>query len=102
MPKSHAFNRRAFLRNAGKITVGAGIGPAVPNIFLNRTKAASGENPNEFIRIGVIGVGSLGNIATRTGKKIVWDPAKQEIIGDAELAGWICCPYRAPWKLPVA
>jgi predicted dehydrogenase len=44
----------------------------------------------------------LGNIAVRTGKKVVWDPVKQEIVGDAELAGWAARPYRAPWKLPVA
>ena len=43
----------------------------------------------------------LGNIAVRTGKTVMWDPAKQEIVGDAELAKWVSRPYRAPWKLPV-
>ena len=42
----------------------------------------------------------LGNIAIRTGKKVIWDPAKQETVGDAELAKWVSRPYRAPWKLP--
>ena len=42
----------------------------------------------------------LGNIAIRTGKKVIWDPKKQEIVGDAELAKWVSRPYRAPWKLP--
>ena len=42
----------------------------------------------------------LGNIAVRTGKKIIWDPQKQEIVGDADLARWVGRPYRAPWKLP--
>jgi predicted dehydrogenase len=42
----------------------------------------------------------LGNIAVRTGKKIVWDPVKEEMVGDAELAKWAGKPYRAPWKLP--
>ena len=42
----------------------------------------------------------LGTIAVRTGKKVVWDPTKQEIVGDAELAKWVSRPYRAPWKLP--
>ena len=41
----------------------------------------------------------LGNISVRTGKKVSWDPAKQEIVGDAELAKWASRPYRAPWKL---
>ncbi len=44
----------------------------------------------------------LGNIAVRTGKKVVWDPKKEAIVGDAELAGWVRRPYRAPWKLPEA
>jgi predicted dehydrogenase len=42
----------------------------------------------------------LGNIAIRTGKKIKWDPVKQQIVGNSELAGWVNRPYRAPWKLP--
>jgi predicted dehydrogenase len=42
----------------------------------------------------------LGNIAVRTGKKVQWDPAKEQIIGDAELAKWATRAYRAPWKLP--
>ena len=41
----------------------------------------------------------LGNIAIRTNKKITWDPAKEEIVGDAELAKWVGKPYRAPWSL---
>ena len=44
----------------------------------------------------------LGNIAVRTGKKVQWDPAKEQIIGDAELAKWATKAYRAPWKLPAA
>jgi predicted dehydrogenase len=43
----------------------------------------------------------LGNIAIRTGKRIKWDPAKEEIVGDAEAEKWVNKPYRAPWKLPV-
>lgn len=44
----------------------------------------------------------LGNISIRTGKKITWDPAKEQIVGDAELAKWVDKPYRAPWVLPKA
>ena len=44
----------------------------------------------------------LGNIAIRTGKKLKWDPANEEILGDAEAAKWVVKPYRAPWILPVA
>ena len=41
----------------------------------------------------------LGNIAVRTGKKLVWDPQQQQVVGDAELAKWVSRPYRLPWKL---
>jgi predicted dehydrogenase len=44
----------------------------------------------------------LGNIAIRTGQKVVWDPKREEIVGDADLANWTRRPYRAPWKLPSA
>ena len=42
----------------------------------------------------------LGNLAVRLGRTIKWDPAKQEIIGDAEAASHLHYEYRAPWKLP--
>jgi predicted dehydrogenase len=41
----------------------------------------------------------LGNIAIRTGRRIVWDPAKEQIVGDEAAAAMISRPYRAPWKL---
>lgn len=44
----------------------------------------------------------LGNISIRTGKKLKWDPAREEIVGDAEAAKWVDRPYRAPWRLPLA
>jgi predicted dehydrogenase len=40
----------------------------------------------------------LGNIAYRTGRKIAWDSAKEEIVGDAEASKLLDRPYRAPWK----
>lgn len=42
----------------------------------------------------------LGNIAIRSGKKVIWDPTKEAIVGDAELARWASRPYRAGWTLP--
>ncbi len=41
----------------------------------------------------------LGNIAIRTGRKITWDPAKEQIIGDVEAAKMVGKPYREPWTL---
>lgn len=43
----------------------------------------------------------LGNIAIRAGRKITWDPVKEEIVGDAEAAKMLNKPYREPWALPV-
>jgi predicted dehydrogenase len=42
----------------------------------------------------------LGNLAIRTGKAITWDPAKEQVVGDAEAAKLVAKAYRAPWKLP--
>jgi predicted dehydrogenase len=42
----------------------------------------------------------LGNIAIRSGKKVNWDPEKEIITGDDELAKMASRPYRAPWSLP--
>jgi hypothetical protein len=41
----------------------------------------------------------LGNIAVRLGRKIQWDPAKEQITGDADAAAMLTKEYRAPWKL---
>ena len=42
----------------------------------------------------------LGNIAFRTGRRIQWDVAKEQIVGDAEAQKLVTRPYRAPWALP--
>ncbi len=40
----------------------------------------------------------LGNIALRSGKKLKWDPVKEEF-DDAEANKWLRREMRAPWKL---
>lgn len=60
MPNCRVTSRRAFIRGTGRSILGFGLGLAVPNIFLNRTKAMSGENPSEFVRLGFIGLGLQG------------------------------------------
>jgi predicted dehydrogenase len=57
MKFSSPVSRRRFLRRA---TAGVGAGIAFPNLFLNKTLAATGENPSEFVRVGVIGTGGQG------------------------------------------
>jgi predicted dehydrogenase len=41
----------------------------------------------------------LGNIAIRLGRKLAWDPAKEQFVGDDEANTWISRPYRSPWAL---
>ena len=54
-------SRREFLRTASTASLGVGAGLALPNLFLNRARAQSGQNPSEFIQIGFIGMGGQGN-----------------------------------------
>ncbi len=39
----------------------------------------------------------LANISLRTGRKIRWDPDREEIIGDEEASRMLVRPYRKPW-----
>ena len=39
----------------------------------------------------------LGNMAVRLGRKIQWDPAKEQIVGDDQAAAMLTRPYRAPY-----
>ncbi len=41
----------------------------------------------------------LGNIAYWLNRSFKWDPAKREIVGDAEAAALVELPMRAPWRL---
>jgi predicted dehydrogenase len=41
----------------------------------------------------------LGNLAARLGRKIEWDPEKEQIVGDNEAAAMVERSYREPWKL---
>ncbi|HZN11539.1 MAG TPA: Gfo/Idh/MocA family oxidoreductase [Blastocatellia bacterium] len=41
----------------------------------------------------------LANISFRTGRKVRWDAAREQILGDPEAARLLGKKYRAPWKL---
>ena len=41
----------------------------------------------------------LGNIALRTRRKLTWDAAKEQIVGDVEANAMLTRPYRAPYRL---
>jgi hypothetical protein len=44
-------------------------------------------------------VAHLGNIAFRTGRKIRWDAAKEEVVGDPEASGLLRRVARKPWDI---
>ncbi len=44
-------------------------------------------------------ISQLSDIAIRTGRKIRWDPVKEQIIADAEAARMLDRPMRKPWRL---
>jgi predicted dehydrogenase len=46
-----------------------------------------------------ISVAHLGNIAMTVGRKIRWDPEKEEILGDLEAARLVSRPKRSPWRI---
>ncbi len=42
----------------------------------------------------------LGNVSMSLGRSLKWDPARHEVVGDAEATKLLRRPYRAPWKHP--
>lgn len=58
--KHRPLSRRQFLGSASRTSLGVAAGLALPNLFLNRTRAATGQNPSEWVRVGFIGVGGQG------------------------------------------
>jgi len=41
----------------------------------------------------------LSDIAMRLGRKLKWDPAREEFVGDAEANRMRSRPMRSPWRL---
>ncbi len=39
----------------------------------------------------------LANLSMKLGRKLRWDPEKEEIIGDKEANSLLVRPYRKPW-----
>jgi predicted dehydrogenase len=44
-----------------------------------------------------VSVCHLGVIALRLGRKLKWDPAREQFVGDAEANQWLARPMRKPW-----
>jgi len=62
-----------------------------------RTRQQPGGNAESSHRS--IALAHLANIAIRTGRKLRWDPRKEEFIGDEEANRFVHLPMRAPWHL---
>jgi predicted dehydrogenase len=41
----------------------------------------------------------IGNISMWTGRKLAWDPAKEQFVGDAEANRYLARSMRSPWRL---
>ncbi len=83
-----------------KFPGGADPRPAHVRNFLDCVK--SRKQPVEHLEVGqqVSTVAHLGNLALRTGRRIVWDHANERVVGDEEANRLVVPHYRAPWKLP--
>ena len=74
--------------------------PAHVRNFLDCVK--SRKAPVENLEVGhfISSVAHLGNIALRSGRKIVWDGKHERIVGDKEANRLVGVSYRKPWSLP--
>ena len=80
-----------------------GTGQGLKNHVKNHLDCISGRNPetNASVEIGahIAKFSALGNIAYRTGKKLVWDGTK--FTNEQDANNFLIPNYREPWKLPV-
>lgn len=80
-----------------------GSGKGLSNHVKNHLECIKTRNPNTnaSIEIGahIAKFSALGNIAYRTGNKLIWDGTR--FTNDEEANKYLVPEYRAPWKLPV-
>jgi len=76
--------------------------PAHVRNFLDCVKTRNLPVLNLEVGHHVSTVAHLGNLAYRTGRKIVWDGKEEKIVGDPEADRLVGVEYRTPWKLPYA
>lgn len=83
-----------------KFAPGVDPRPAHVRNFLDRVK--SRQQPVENLEVGhhISTVAHLGNIALRSGRKIVWDHTQEQVVGDPDANRLVSVKYRDPWKLP--
>jgi predicted dehydrogenase len=85
------------------VPLAKGTGKGLNNHVRNFLECIDSRNPNTnaSIEIGahIAKFSAIGNIAYRTGKKLVWDGTK--FTNDTEANSYLIPNYRDPWKLPV-
>jgi predicted dehydrogenase len=85
------------------VSLKKGTGKGLENHVRNHLDCIAKRDPNTHasIEIGahIAKFSALGNIAYRTGKKLVWDGTK--FTNDADANNFLVPSYRDPWKLPV-
>jgi len=74
--------------------------PAHVHNFLDCVKSRQQPVLNLGIGHHVSTVAHLGNIAYRTGRKVVWDAANEKVVGDQQADELVGIKYRSPWNLP--
>ncbi len=62
-----------------------------------RTRQTPVSNIDDAVRSDIIS--HVSNIAVRCGRKITWDPIKEQIVGDAEASNMLTRAMRQPWQL---
>ncbi|MGD0898942.1 MAG: Gfo/Idh/MocA family oxidoreductase [Thermoguttaceae bacterium] len=62
-----------------------------------RSRATPVSNIDDAVHSDIIS--HVSDIAIRTKRKIVWDPAKEEIVGDPQAARMLARAWREPWQL---
>ena len=68
--------------------------------FLDCVKTRKAPVLNLEIGHHVSTVAHLGNIACRTGRKVVWDAEKEQVVNDPDANKLVGAVYRQPWILP--
>ncbi len=62
-----------------------------------RTRQQPGGNAEVSHRVATLL--HLGNLAIRLGRKLHWDPAVEQFVGDEEANRFVNIPMRTPWHL---
>jgi len=85
---------------ARKFAPGNDPRPAHVRNFLDCLKSRQAPAMNLEAGHHVSTVAHLGNIALRTGRKLIWDHAQERIAGDEQSNRLVAVQYRKPWELP--